>query len=374
MASIPLPPYTRTKRLKTDEMAFFFEVPTKYRKARCPIQSEALGQDPARALARGQELAKAIQAWRSGEPSGPVYGTVAWLIRDYQRSDRYRRLAARTQRGYDQCATVLDEQKLETRRFGEMPALKVRPKHADRLHEEIGKRGIPTANACMRFASVLWGYGKRKDVVSSNPFEKMMLPKTGGNTIAWTRQQYRAFVDTADRLDPDRRDLFFVGTAAVLMFELAQRESDVLAFPWNSYRPGRQISIKQGKTGRVIWLPLQDEDGPLFPEIEERLAGTPKRGALVIMRWDWRKKAWVPYDEHLLRKHVRRIRAEAGLPSGLVFMGLRHGGLTELGDSDVTEQQAMSHSGHTTPTMLRAIYSKRSREQAALAAVARHMV
>ena len=42
----------------------------------------------------------------------------------------------------------------------------------------------------------------------------------------------------------------------------------------------------------------------------------------------------------------------------------RHGGLTELGDAEVTEQEGMASSGHATPDSLR-LYVKRTARQRA---------
>ena len=51
-------------------------------------------------------------------------------------------------------------------------------------------------------------------------------------------------------------------------------------------------------------------------------------------------------------------------------MGMRHGGLTELGDAEATDRELISVSGHTNPTTL-AIPSKRTSKQAGNAAKTR---
>jgi hypothetical protein len=45
----------------------------------------------------------------------------------------------------------------------------------------------------------------------------------------------------------------------------------------------------------------------------------------------------------------------------------RHGGMTELGDADMTEQNVMALSGHRTPEAAR-LYQKRTEKQRMLAA------
>jgi hypothetical protein len=59
---------------------------------------------------------------------------------------------------------------------------------------------------------------------------------------------------------------------------------------------------------------------------------------------------------------VQRIRAAAGLPAHVTLEGCRHGGMTELGDLELTEQEIMSLSGHLTPSAAR-LYVKRTERQ-----------
>jgi integrase len=67
------------------------------------------------------------------------------------------------------------------------------------------------------------------------------------------------------------------------------------------------------------------------------------------------------------RKRVRKAADAAGLPSWLTLDACRHGGMTELADSDLTEEQEMSLSGHTTPDAKRR-YVKRTDAQRLTAA------
>jgi hypothetical protein len=73
-----------------------------------------------------------------------------------------------------------------------------------------------------------------------------------------------------------------------------------------------------------------------------------------------------PYAQHL----VQEIREKAGLPGYFTLEACRHGGMTELGDAELTEQEIMTLSTHATPEAAR-IYVKRSERQEATAAVKR---
>jgi integrase len=64
---------------------------------------------------------------------------------------------------------------------------------------------------------------------------------------------------------------------------------------------------------------------------------------------------------------VRAARDNAGLPAHVTLDACRHGGLTELGDSGVSEQGGMSLTGHSTPQAFR-LYVKRTETQRMIAA------
>jgi hypothetical protein len=64
---------------------------------------------------------------------------------------------------------------------------------------------------------------------------------------------------------------------------------------------------------------------------------------------------------------VREAARAAKLPDHLTLAACRHGGLTELGDAELTEQGVMALSGHRTPEAAR-LYVKRTETHRAFAA------
>ncbi len=53
---------------------------------------------------------------------------------------------------------------------------------------------------------------------------------------------------------------------------------------------------------------------------------------------------------------------KAELPKELTFTSFRHGGMTELGDAELTDQEMMALSAHKQRSML-TVYSKRTENQ-----------
>jgi hypothetical protein len=67
------------------------------------------------------------------------------------------------------------------------------------------------------------------------------------------------------------------------------------------------------------------------------------------------------------QRRIREARTAAGLPSHVTLDACRHGGMTELGDAQLTEQAVMSLSMHKTPQAAR-LYIKRTERQRATGA------
>jgi hypothetical protein len=98
-------------------------------------------------------------------------------------------------------------------------------------------------------------------------------------------------------------------------------------------------------------LPLSDRDGPLFPELTAYLDGLERLGLPIVLMKPERlsgAKVAVPRP-FLLRSTRNRVRAVARvgeLPDDLTLAACRHGGITELGDAELTEQGVMPMTGH----------------------------
>ncbi|MCZ6774306.1 MAG: tyrosine-type recombinase/integrase, partial [Proteobacteria bacterium] len=358
-----LPKHLRAKQLATGGIAYYYEVPTRWRHAGCPIISQPLGYGLGPAIAKAEELNTAFDGWRRGdEISGPRPGTVAWLRRRYEKSAEFDKLKPRTQRFYSQKLDIIETG------WGNAPALgdysidaiskKIARGYYRKLQEPKSGGEPPRlqqANHVIRIARVLWQFAVNEDLISDNPFKGWRLDGVEVEDVVWNRTQVETLVAMADKLGYPA-----VGTAALLAFELCQREGDVLRLTWSQF-DGEAIQIRQGKTGSLVWIPLV----PDLTHLKERLDTTLQRGPLIVMqdRADKRRTVFLPYKESTFAKHFQKIRSSSGLPSKLKFMHLRHSGATELGDAGATDAEIMSLTGHRTRAMV-SKYTKRTRDQA----------
>ena len=381
------PEYMVSKTLSRGRVGYYWQPPTWSRERGCPLPSEALGTDFAKAKARCDAvLNPQFRAWRKKEPSytiTPVVGTFDWMVAQYKASPKWQRLAAGTRADYDRSLALVSEHKLKDgRRFGELSLRSITPGAADRMHEQLLNAGNGhrqrTAKLAMDVCRRAWGVAYRShptSVPAQNPFSKMGLSYRPRKTRAATTDELNAFVAKADELGHRS-----IGTAALIAFWWLQREEDIfLRLAWSHYCPADapgSVRIIHNKTGEAVDVPLYDQDGTqLWPDLMARLDSEPRLGTLLVMRDgpDLKKMVHLPWATSASNpvRHVQRIVAQirnaAGLPSDITFTSFRHGGHTDAADAGLTDAQIRALSGHKTAAMI-SVYAKRTKDQRLAAA------
>jgi hypothetical protein len=237
------------------------------------------------------------------------------------------------------------------------------------------ERRLRQANLCMIRMGRAWDAVGRlypSVVPANNPFRGVELQH--GKATARAASRAEAYALHAELVAADEPHLAAV---PLICFEWHQRPENVLAghLTWADYRPSdrpNSVRIEHHKTGALVPLPLSDRDGKLFPELTDYLDSLERLGVpIVLMKPKRLRGAKVATAKpFLLRTARNRVRAAARaekLPEDLTLAACRHGGLTELGDAELTEQGVMALSGHRTPEAAR-LYVKRTETQRASAA------
>jgi hypothetical protein len=167
--------------------------------------------------------------------------------------------------------------------------------------------------------------------------------------------------------------------------EWHQRPEDVRAgrITWTDYRPAdrpTKVLVFHHKTRKRVWKLLEVAAASrrrLYPELKELIAALPRLGVPMVMFQPQRgakgpdgTRAARLYSESYAQHPVQDLRRAADLPATFTLEACRHGGMTELGDAELTEQEIMTLSTHATPDAAR-IYVKRSERQELTAALKR---
>jgi hypothetical protein len=381
-----LPRFTRAKRLKSGATAFFWEVPSAYRKLGCAIKAEPLGSIIAVAFARAAGLNAQFDEWnitRKGdtlpEKRTPV-GTVAWLFRTYRTSLGFlNKVSPRSRPDYERVMQEVEDCRTnDGRTVGQLRIDSISPAAVDKIYRRIieqpRQRGRAGAGRRTADEKASGGSGERlrqaekavtiaarawKVVQRLHPeffAEAVPNPWAGvekrKRTIrvkpAVTRAEVYAFARGAIALGKPE-----AGAAAVICFEWLQRPENVLAgyVQWSNYRSSAhpaEVKIEHHKTGAVVWHWLEDpETGErYYDEAEAILAATPRRGIAMVLKPKPDGTA-EPYTPNLMGNLVRTLRGQIeGVPPYFSLDACRHGGMTELEEAGLTDGQGRALSGH----------------------------
>jgi hypothetical protein len=391
--TLRLPRYVIPKTLANGTTGFYFNVPTRYRKAGCTIPNEPLGSDYTVACGvdgkggRAASLNGLLDEWlkiKAGEPVESIarFGTVDWLFREYKASKRYREhVSPRTRQDYESLMQLVIN--LPTKRgdcVGQRPVKSISPLATDKIYEQVcagphgprprqGEKVVALCRAAWRVVHRLHPECFNRDV--PNPWDGVTKQRRTMKTKpAATREAVYQFAWAAIEAGHPEP-----AAAAVICFEFLQRPENVLAgyLAWPDYRGNdapNAIKINHHKTGAVIWHPLEEttEQGTVkfYSDAEAVLARLPRRGVAMILKAK-RDGTSEPYDRHEMAKIVRKIRdrlARNGVLSATFTLdACRHGGMTELEEAELTDGQGRALSGHRTQRAYVG-YAKRTLERA----------
>jgi len=384
-SALPLPRYVRRKPLKSGGWGYFFDLPTWAREAECPIKSEPLGTDYAKAIERAETLLlPTFDAWRSGDESSKetttiaAPGTLNWVFAEYRVDRRFTKLDARTKRNHEVGFRMVGGHVLKDgRKLGSVRLTAIDTAVVDALYEKllvvkekdddgntIERERRTTVNHAMKSCRRAWKIAARRNpgkVPAVNPFANMGLESSDRETPTATLAELQAFRAKAEEVG-----LSSLATAALIGWEWLQREIDIFAtFEVTHYRPKERpnaVRVIHEKTDEENWIPLFDEDtgSPLYPELMAELDAVKRtRIAGLMLRRDWGQHApwptWPKEDEvdltHMSRKVKEVVRA-AGLRDELTFTSFRHGGFTEAADSDLTDAEIRAQGRHKSAKVL----------------------
>jgi hypothetical protein len=388
----PLPRFVIAKPLASGSMAFYFNVPTLYRRLGCTIPNEPLGHDYVIACGddggggRAAALNALFDEWNSKRKGGTIeggrlvrYGTVDWLFREYLRSEACReRVSDRTRPDYERIMQlVAGVVTKKGDKIGDRSIRSITPRAADKIYAIIIKgprgqrlrQGEKVISVCRHAWRVVHRlYPDLFDRAVPNPWTGVTKKRrTLATKPAATREQVYKFAWGAIEAGCPE-----AAAAAVICYEWLQRPENVVGgyLTWPDYRPPdfpHALRVVHHKTGVVIWHPLEEialDGSPIrfYPEAEAVLARLPRRGVPMILKARKDGPA-VPFSIMAMDKRVRKLRRALDLPPTFTLDACRHGGMTELETAELTDGQGRALSGHRTQRAYQG-YAKRTLERA----------
>lgn len=265
----------------------------------------------------------------------PRGSTFADLVIDYKRSHRFKTLAPRTREDY---IGVLDKL---LPNWGGVDVKTIRRPHVIRIRDFNADRPR-RANYAVQVMRVVFEHGKDIGWITDNPAKGVRaVPENSKERLPWPADLVADFRAAAPLGSRER-------TCFELLLGTGQRIGDVLRMQWG-HIDGGSIRVKQGKTGKVLYVPLT-------PALVAALDAVP-RGALYILtertgarQWSYRGAS------HAMRKVRDAIGAEA-----YDLHSLRYTAACELVEAGCSDELVSAVTGQSLDMV--AHYTKQVRQR-----------
>lgn len=340
-------------RHKADGSVYYFYNPDRKAQLAGVVKAKGFGSDlhSAKLYAKKQNLV--LDEWRKlGRPAAFYSstwpkGSIGEMAQAYMASRLFqKRIRPATQEGYRSSIHRFLEFTYKGEQLGRVDVKHLRHRHLEDIYEQFldqyddnaraTKGGVTTTNYMMRVMKRVYEYGRTREYVSGNPFQKLGLEQEHRRTQRWSYEQVQAFSQAAE--DIGRPSM---GLAIQIGYEVGQRLSDILSLTWDQW-DGEAFSGSQSKTANEWWVPVSDE-------LREKLKIREHDSGLVIVN----ENTGRAYTNNNFNHVFRKVKQRAGLPDDLLMMDLRRTMATELGEGGATEDEIMSQTGHKSRQVVR---------------------
>lgn len=311
--------------------AYYFN-PTKAMKT-AGFTAEALGPDVIAAAARAEVLNGQWDALQKNAPTGPLAGTMAWLIREHQRSDEYKGRVSASNEEVDRACKIIGE------RFGKYQVAAIERRHVKKFYKDQREAGsLHRANTILKWLRYLLFEAIDAGLIQTNPAAKMRVKGTPPRKVIWADAEIAAVEAAA--VDQGRAS---VALAVRLACDLGQRQGDILRLPWSAY-DGTRVTIKQSKTGNVVKVKV-------LPELKAKLdiAMVSKRSPLMVVS----EATGRPYQKLQFNRLFRAALEKVPSAAEKQFRDLRRSASVRLAEASCTPQEVANVTGWKIATAMR---------------------
>lgn len=191
-------------------------------------------------------------------------GTLAGLIRGFERTTSWRDLAESTKKEYRRVFRFWEV------KFGTLPLVALATKSFRRdvlqWHSEFAETKPREADNRVTILARVLSWASRDDDLERNVLDTFKRAYSADRSDQiWLPEHVTAFLDAAGQE---------MALAMILALHTGQRQADVLRMAWTNY-DGERITLRQGKSGRRVVIPCT-------AALKATLDSMPRRGALIL--------------------------------------------------------------------------------------------
>lgn len=192
-------------------------------------------------------------------------GTLSGLIRDFEKTGKWRKLAESTQKEYRRVFKFWDG------KYGSVPLATLAHKSFRQRvlewHDEFSEDKPREADNRVTILARILSWAATDADLAKNVLETFDRAYEGDRSdMIWLPEHVEAFMAAAE---PEMQ------LAMVLALHTGQRQADIRKLAWSQY-DGRTIALRQGKTGREVRVPCT-------VALKRTLDDAPRRGALILL-------------------------------------------------------------------------------------------
>ena len=344
-------PYLLTKKLKSGQTAYYFNLPARLIPEGSKFKrSYPLGTEYLPACQAAMKLYDQLKQEKKIESKIANPKSLEFLWHEYQKSHFYTNIAEATQKYYQYQYNYLAGIKSTTGKlFKEMALDNFTIEGAYSFYDKIlNKKGIYKAQACITFLKVIYNFGIRAEVFAgNNPFANLRLKKPKAKKEIISRDVIKQFCQMAREQGKPHLAL-----AVELNYWLGQRAADIRNLRKENIRVinGKYFfNIIQQKTKKEVMLPIP----------EQLIGDILKQKDYIIADCNG------PFTKDRLSRAFNAFAKKTGIK--ILFKQLRHTASTAYVEAGVTSAAAISITGHTNTAIFDSVYRADSAELSQLA-------
>jgi len=249
--------------------------------------------------------------------------TMGALIDAYLKSPEFQTLAPKTGDAY------LSRLEKVRKAWGDRPAAEIRASDVLKLRDALAvEQSAP--NETIASLSAVFSWSIPREWRDTNPCKGVPRIAKGDAFAPWPDDK----VELLKTRGP--RPIYW---AAMLALYTGQRRGDVLRMMWSDIDQQGLILVRQGKTGKRLWIPLHSR-------LREILAEIPRNSTHILTSGLGR-----PWKEFGFATAWQRTFAHEDLTAireaGLVFHGLRKSAAVKLAEAGCTDAEIAAITGQT---------------------------
>jgi integrase len=312
--------------------------------ARC-----VLGTEKDKAFALAEELNAQLDNWRKElrylkDISEDT--RVHELIKAYKNNITFTKLSIKAQRDYLYYLQGWKDSKANGVALYQCKLGSLVTPHCQKIYETHAEHSVSLANHTLAVYRLLFNFAIRHGYITHNPFSKVLRRADKPRRTVWSREDVRAFMNTAYSTFKWRN----VGLIVQMAYEYGQRMGDMRKLKWEQVDLEKGVlHLEQSKRRSRVTIPTSQG---LLTMLRQQHAEFGWQQYIAPSNVPDRKGGLLPYSLFNLSRVAKQILADASLPSDLVLQDLRRTAITEMIEVGVPITNIMSVSGHATPQSL----------------------